>query len=400
MMTSLTNDLTTVVNAAPTVKPIARSTMLPQSEFLEFVNEAHGCLPILYFRIINKIVARWSTAISYSIKSGGDARWPRYHHSPRGQSLNILSRYYHTSSAATRNPKSRRLAAPATSSLQHGRLATKLVRYRSSQILRTSPCIDAAAVVEFLVIVGVTLLGTGYASLDHRNENFSSKYGIAVMQVLTTACPYCKQQVDSTLDHLDGPVVCPHCHKPFEMEMPTAVVTAVAEVDGKSANRRRMAQEPGERTLAKVHPVVFRARPIATLVISIVGLAAATVLILGLLGMTVAGVAFDETMMVGPASLLTWVCAIILLAVACVVGYWILLSKFTTLTITDDRTIYREGLISRDTSEVQHDDVRNIQLDQSFGQRLLGVGGIVVRALAKTIWKLSRTRPTQNESSN
>jgi len=55
-----------------------------------------------------------------------------------------------------------------------------------------------------------------------------------------------------------------------------------------------------------------------------------------------------------------------------------LLSQFTTLTVTNDRTIYQRGFVSRETSEVQHDDVRNIQLDQSFVQRLLNVGGVSI----------------------
>lgn len=41
--------------------------------------------------------------------------------------------------------------------------------------------------------------------------------------------------------------------------------------------------------------------------------------------------ALGETMILGPASLLTWLCAIVLLVVAGIVGYWILLSQFTTL---------------------------------------------------------------------
>lgn len=196
------------------------------------------------------------------------------------------------------------------------------------------------------------------------------------MQVLTTECPYCQQEVDTTIEHLDGPVICPKCEKPFEMEMPTAIVTSVAEVDQDVADDNRIAEGPEERTLAEVHPVVFRARPLATLTLVIVGIAVVAAMVLSLAEMTVAGVALGETATVGPASLLTWVCAITLLIVACVIGYWMLVSRFTTLTVTDDRTIYREGFISRETSEVQHDDVRNIQLDQSFAQRLLMVGGI------------------------
>lgn len=196
------------------------------------------------------------------------------------------------------------------------------------------------------------------------------------MQVLTTKCPYCHHEVDSTIDQLDAPVICPGCNKPFEMKMPTAVVTAVHEVDENTADKDRMAVEPEERTLLKVHPVVFRARPIATLVFMIVGLAAIGVMVMSLAGMSLAGYSLGETTAIGPASLLTWSCVTTLLVLGCIIGYWMLLSRFTTLTVTDDRTIYQEGIISRQTSEVQHDDVRNIQLDQSFMQRLLKVGGV------------------------
>jgi len=196
------------------------------------------------------------------------------------------------------------------------------------------------------------------------------------MQVLTAKCPYCQHEVDSTIENLDGPVVCPGCKKPFEMEMPTAVVTSVHEVDEEIINQERMATKREERTLAKVHPVVFRARPITTLILGLVFLVAVAALIMSFAGMAVAGYSLDDTMTLGPASLLTWVCAITLSVIVAIVGYWMILSRFTTLTVTDDRTIYQEGIISRETSEVQHDDVRNIKLDQSFVQRLLGVGGV------------------------
>jgi uncharacterized membrane protein YdbT with pleckstrin-like domain len=71
------------------------------------------------------------------------------------------------------------------------------------------------------------------------------------------------------------------------------------------------------------------------------------------------------------ASLITWVCGITFLTIAGVIGYWMLLSQFTTLTVTDDRTIYQIGLVSRETSEVRHNDVRDIRLGHSFVQRLL-----------------------------
>ncbi|MEZ6128580.1 MAG: PH domain-containing protein [Planctomycetaceae bacterium] len=196
------------------------------------------------------------------------------------------------------------------------------------------------------------------------------------MQVLTTTCPYCKQEVDSTVEHLDGPVECPHCNRPFDMEIPKAVVQSVRTVDETSVNQEKMAAQPAERVLAKVHPVAFRSRPVAALLLLTMGIAAIAALILSAAGRRVAGFAFQETAMLGPASLLTWSCAFVLLAVVLVAGYWVVMSRFETLTVTDDRTIHQQGWVSRDTSEVQHDDVRNIQLDQSLLQRLLDVGTV------------------------
>lgn len=196
------------------------------------------------------------------------------------------------------------------------------------------------------------------------------------MQVLTAICPYCKQEVDSTLEQLSEPVVCPRCKKPFEIAMPTAVVKSVQEVDRVSADQERLALKPEERTLAKVHPVVIRARPFTALLLGLVFIAAIAALILSVTGTEVAGYSFGDTKQLGSASLLTWVCAVVLLIIAVVIATGVLKSQFTTLTVTSDRTIFQQGIISRDTSEVQHNDVRNIQLDQTFFQRLLGVGGI------------------------
>ena len=61
---------------------------------------------------------------------------------------------------------------------------------------------------------------------------------------------------------------------------------------------------------------------------------------------------------------------------AAFLGYWWLKSRFETLTVTSRRTVFRWGIISRDTTEILHDDVRNLQVDQSGPGRLLGVGDL------------------------
>ncbi len=46
--------------------------------------------------------------------------------------------------------------------------------------------------------------------------------------------------------------------------------------------------------------------------------------------------------------------------------FWWLNTLRTTLTITDRRTILRRGLLKKFTTDVFHEDIRNVQLGQFF----------------------------------
>ena len=58
--------------------------------------------------------------------------------------------------------------------------------------------------------------------------------------------------------------------------------------------------------------------------------------------------------------------------------WWFIYSRFTALTLTDIRSIYRRGIVARRTSEVRHNDVRNLQMHQDISDRLFGVGRISI----------------------
>ncbi len=196
------------------------------------------------------------------------------------------------------------------------------------------------------------------------------------MQLLTAKCPYCGRDVETTIDHTAEPIVCPKCEKPFEMEIPSAVVTSVREVDVVKTEDH-IASQPEERTLLQVHPVVFRARPLRSLIVLTIAVAA----IYGLwLALTMDDSA-REPELLGSTALasidwLLWISVAGLVFVGGVVMVWLVLSLSTTLTVTNSRTIFRKGIIQRDSSEVQHDDVRNLQINQSLLQRLLRIGEI------------------------
>ncbi len=196
------------------------------------------------------------------------------------------------------------------------------------------------------------------------------------MQLLKAQCPYCGREVETTIEHITGPIVCPTCEKPFEMEIPTTTVTSVREVSDAS-NPSKLATQPEERTLLKVHPVLFRAHPIGTLLVFAVSVAS-------LYGLWIA-LAKNSTSeqspspngtTIGSIDWILWISIAALIGMALLVFSWFLRSASITLTLTNSRSILRKGLISRDSSVVQHDDVRNIQVDQTIFQRLLGIGDV------------------------
>lgn len=58
--------------------------------------------------------------------------------------------------------------------------------------------------------------------------------------------------------------------------------------------------------------------------------------------------------------------------------WWAAPRRWVKLIITNKRTIRQEGIVVRKTSEVLHTHIRNVKIEQSVLQRLLGVGSIAI----------------------
>ncbi len=61
-----------------------------------------------------------------------------------------------------------------------------------------------------------------------------------------------------------------------------------------------------------------------------------------------------------------------------VILIWLLKAASETLTVSEETIVYRRGLLSKHTSEIKRSDVRNVQVSQTLGQRIFGVGSIAV----------------------
>jgi len=56
------------------------------------------------------------------------------------------------------------------------------------------------------------------------------------------------------------------------------------------------------------------------------------------------------------------------------IGWWWIDRLAASIEITTKRTIMHRGIFSKSSSEVVHDNIRNIQIEQTFPQRVMGVG--------------------------
>lgn len=136
-------------------------------------------------------------------------------------------------------------------------------------------------------------------------------------------------------------------------------------------------QSTEERTLFQAHPAMVRARPFLFTLLAIVALAT--------LGGSIVSFAGIWTGIGG-------IFAIIFLVIAVVAGFilfwWWLQCKRTTLTVTTSRTSMREGLLSKHITEVWHHHVRNVQVTQSFSERIMGVGTISIASAGKSDFEI------------
>ncbi len=117
----------------------------------------------------------------------------------------------------------------------------------------------------------------------------------------------------------------------------------------------------GETVLLRVRPAMFRARP-------------ATFSGLVLLGL--GGVGAGIYLMANGQSMWGAVCLAASLLGWAPLGVWRVFKLATSLEITNKRTVSYRGLLSKASTEVRHNDIKNFQIDQTFLNRLLRVGTV------------------------
>ncbi len=188
------------------------------------------------------------------------------------------------------------------------------------------------------------------------------------MTELTFLCPHCGLSTNLSLDACDKPARCTHCQLPFMPQLPTGQLLSEGARQARPSDTTTKPGKSTEQTVMTINPAAFREQPGRSIVLM-------ALILVGLMGLI---------MFVGEASagygyaLLTALLAVVTLASAVVLAVQFIMSRFESLTITTQRSIWARGVINRRTSEVQHDDIRNIQVQQNLIERLVGAGTIAI----------------------
>jgi hypothetical protein len=177
--------------------------------------------------------------------------------------------------------------------------------------------------------------------------------------VIVLECDNCERSFEVESRHAGGKVPCPHCG---DVNRVPGDAEAVAEPVKRLGGRELPPDEGPETDICAVHPAMARAHPFRFLAIGI--------LFIGGGGVGIWGLSTDSSW-----GWLKWPGLIAVLAgVIWWVAWYLSAHLWVKLEISNKRTVRKEGIIRRHTSEVLHNHVRNVEIKQSFLQRIMKVG--------------------------
>ncbi|QDU91000.1 Bacterial membrane flanked domain protein [Pirellulimonas nuda] len=184
-------------------------------------------------------------------------------------------------------------------------------------------------------------------------------------QQLVYRCPVCHHDIDVDEGFVNETIQCPNpeCGHSIKISAPRATLVGVSDPNQPDDRPDVQAAADNEEVLKVMHPSMLRQQPLKFLGLWLVVLG-------GTIGSFTA-LGYEQPLAAAAAGAAATAAGVVLL-------YWWVCVMATTLTISTRRTELRFGIIQKNTSDVQHDDVRNMQIDQNMMDRMLGVGTIKI----------------------
>lgn len=169
-------------------------------------------------------------------------------------------------------------------------------------------------------------------------------------------CDRCEREIEADDSAAGSKIDCPYCGDRNRVPGVAGAVSDRAAAAG-------LPPDSGPETpVLMIRPAFWRGAPLMTL-----GLALFPLVLTGVLFWLTKLETGTNLKVLLVSGALCWLPLLI---------WWVVVTRGSVLEITNKRTVQRKGLFSRATSEVMHDHVRNIQVEQSFIDRVLRVGSV------------------------
>ncbi len=190
--------------------------------------------------------------------------------------------------------------------------------------------------------------------------------------MIKIACDNCEVVFEVDPAEAGGKVSCPECGDINRVPAKAPAGNAASEPTsphvagpGSGPEAKGLPPDHGpEQEICVIRPAMFRAHPLRG----------------SLLAALLAGggvLAIWSTVSESVGAWVAWV-GVVLMAGSGVgwLVWFLAVHMWIKLRISNKRTVRREGIIKRHTSEVLHNHVRNVEIKQSFSQRIFNVGSL------------------------
>ncbi|MCC6661331.1 MAG: PH domain-containing protein [Phycisphaerales bacterium] len=197
-------------------------------------------------------------------------------------------------------------------------------------------------------------------------------------------CDRCDRVLEAPDDLAGRKIECPACGDvnlvPAALAAPAqpgalSAIPAASPAKPATPDRAAAAGYPPaagpEQPVMTLHPVTFRSRPFVTLIV------------LAALLVGAAGGVYFSLIAAQRDAVLASIASLLFIAAVLVILVWKVAARTERLEITSKRTVERKGLLSRATTEVLHSDIRNVQVTQTLGQRILRTGSLGLSSAAQ-----------------
>lgn len=189
-------------------------------------------------------------------------------------------------------------------------------------------------------------------------------------RMIRLTCDNCSKPIDVGDDMAGQKVKCPACGDVNVIPSAGARTDTAPKPDRAAAAGYPPADGPETRVMF-LRRAMFRARPWTYLA-----------LVLGVLGGG-GGAIFAMAAMTPASPVIAIAAGVVGLACLIILVGWKISTSGEIMEITTKRTVEKTGILSKRTSEVMHRDIRSIQIEQTFRERVFNVGKIVISSAAE-----------------